>query len=265
MKARPRYRGLFATLLGVVAVAAVVGVVFRRADPSSPTAFQTPTVADDPIPEIVDLDRLDPIMAQAVRDAVAAVRSDRTSADAWGELGRVYHAHDYIDLARACYQRARRLDREAAAWPYYLAFLAAERGELDVATAHYSRVVELRPDYLPVYFRLGNALLAAERLDEAEATYRRLLELAPAEPWAHLGLGKVARRRDRGAAAARHLERSLELDPDNRQARYLLAMTRIELGQEAAGRELLAGLGSEEVAVLADPMLEEVRTRTRDV
>ena len=73
--------------------------------------------------EVGDLGPLDRSLRAAIEDRVAAVRRNPTSADAYGELGRLYHSHGYYSLARRSYQIAHRLAPRDA-WPYYLGVLA---------------------------------------------------------------------------------------------------------------------------------------------
>ena len=237
----------------------------RSGSGSSSAIRSTPPEIGREVPQIANLDALDPGMAGAVREAVASVRRDPGDAAAYGHLGLVYHAHDYVELARQCYERAHRLAPQVADWPYYLGFFAAGRGETQEAIRYFEKVIELRSDYLPAYFRLGNVLLAEGRLDEAQAAYRTMVTKAPREPWAYVGLGKAAGRQDRFEEAANQLRKALNLDPENRETLYLLAMAHAELGQEERASELLRGIEGSEVSPIADPMLERALRQTRDL
>ena len=261
---------LLVVIIGVLVERARSGTVERERSGSGSASRSAPTPSAPPetghrVPEIANLDQLDPGMARAVREAVAAVRRDPGDAAAYGHLGRTYHAHDYIELARQCYERAQRLAPQVPDWPYYLGFFAAERGETQEAARYFEKVIDLRSDYLPAYFRLGNVLVAEGLLDQAETTYRTLVTRDPREPWGYLGLGKAARRRDQFEEAAKHLSKALDLDPENRETLYLLAMAHVELGQEERASELLRGIESKEVSPLADPMLERALRQTRDL
>ena len=79
------------------------------------------------------LDALDPAVAAAIRDAVAAVEREPSSGARWGELGIVYHAHRYFALADRCYARAAALDPRAPDWPHLRGVLAEERGDVEAA------------------------------------------------------------------------------------------------------------------------------------
>ncbi len=228
-----------------------------------PGATSSASLPDLP-PRIPALETLDPGFATAVRDALAAVERDPSSATAVGALGRLYQAHRYVDQARLCYELAERLDGSRPDWPYYLGFLAAGRGEHDQAARYFERVLELRPSYWAARMRLGDSLLAAGDLGGAESAYRAVRAASAGAPWGELGLGKTARRRGQPEAAADHLRTALALGPSHRETRYLLAMTERQLGDVERAEELLTGLDQAEPDRLDDPMLEAVFALVRD-
>ncbi len=253
-----------------VVTVALLALLPGCADPASddPDAPSSTSSSTSPPPELVpripNFSELDPGFATAVRDAVAAVERDPSSAAAVGALGRIYQAHRHVDQARRCYERAAELDPDAAEWPYYLGFLASGRGAQDEAARYFERVLELRPSYWAARVRLGNALLAAGDLDAAEQAFRAARSAAPGTPWGELGLGKAARRRGRFEAAAEHLRSSLAADPRHRETRYLLAMTERQLGNAARAEELLRAIEKAEASSLDDPMMQAVFALFRD-
>lgn len=63
--------------------------------------------------------------------------------------------------------------------------------EIDVATWHMSRAVELQPTMAPAWLRLGRLHVASGRLDDAVADYRRALELVPDDVVARAALDRL--------------------------------------------------------------------------
>lgn len=53
------------------------------------------------------------------------------------------------------------------------------KGQLDTATTHYRRAMEIRPDYAPAHNNLGVVLRAQGKLDEAISAYRQALAERP--------------------------------------------------------------------------------------
>ncbi|HUP24759.1 MAG TPA: tetratricopeptide repeat protein [Thermoanaerobaculia bacterium] len=193
------------------------------------------------LPRIEDPEGLDPRLRQSLEVALARAESERT-ATAVGELGRLYNAHHYLESARRCYELARALDSRDPEWPYHLALLAAERGELESAIGLLRTVLELRPDYLPARSRLGDLLLTADRPTEARAVFSGIASGGSEEPWGALGLGKVELRLGAHQSAIEHLERALRLAPEHAETRYLLATAYRDLGRTDRAAELLRGL-----------------------
>ena len=76
------------------------------------------------VPRVGQLEGLDPAVAAAIRDAVAAVEREPANGARWGELGIVYNAHRYLALADRCYARAGELDTRAPDWPHLRGVLA---------------------------------------------------------------------------------------------------------------------------------------------
>ncbi|MEM6575557.1 MAG: hypothetical protein AAF736_14880, partial [Pseudomonadota bacterium] len=65
------------------------------------------------------------LLAQA-RERFEASASD--SASAYGELGMIYQANDFLQPARQAFETAQELAPADARWPYYLGMQAAREG-----------------------------------------------------------------------------------------------------------------------------------------
>lgn len=145
---------------------------------------------------------------------------------------------------------------ESLAANLQLGLLAAERGELDAAAAHYTAALRTRPDHGTTLYNYGNFLLRTGHPAEAIECYakamptqpksarlrnnagvanvqlgrvddaRREFEAAAAlDPgWAdpHVSLGVLAERAGDVTAARTHLQRALQLAPNNATARRAL-------------------------------------------
>ena len=92
------------------------------------------------------LDDLEPAVAEQIRDAqqrtagiVAKGGAARELADAYGSLGRVYHAYEFLDSAEPAYLNARRLASGNSEWPHLLGVLYQQTGRLDEAAEAFAR------------------------------------------------------------------------------------------------------------------------------
>ena len=106
-----------------------------------------------------DLGGMEPQVAALLREARQAVLSAPDSADAWGGLASAYDAHSLFDLAEIGYRRAVELAPRDFRWTYLRAIVREINGaEKEEVVALFGRAAELRPDYAPIYVRLGDAL-----------------------------------------------------------------------------------------------------------
>src|SRR5467141_2261039 len=62
-----------------------------------------------PDPPVADLAGAEPVVAEAIGVACAAVTGNPRSASAWGHLGMVLYAHDYLSEAEPCFVQAEKL------------------------------------------------------------------------------------------------------------------------------------------------------------
>lgn len=211
------------------------------------------------VPVFEEPEPMDPDVARAIDDAVAAARTNPRSAETFGRLGRIYHANEFYDLGARCYAIAARLDPATPDWPYYLGVLAAERGRSDEAEVHFREVARLSPGYAPVWARLGDLLLIRGERDEASTAFGRYLALEPGGSWGLVGLGKIARHSRRFDDAAQLLERALDAEPDHRQAAYLLATTYRDLERPREADELFARFAETPTSLAPpDPLIERM-------
>src|SRR5262245_3449040 len=64
------------------------------------------------------LDDVDPPIRASIVKAREEVRQKPRSAQAWGHLGMVFHAHDFNQEANICFAQAAHLDPAEPTWPY---------------------------------------------------------------------------------------------------------------------------------------------------
>jgi Tfp pilus assembly protein PilF len=164
----------------------------------------------NPVPEIplLALDGVDPEVAEVLSKQRAAVEQAPRSAEAWGRLAMLLHAHHFADQAVICYSAAEALDRANAIWPYLQGYLLQKGARPDQAISHFERAAALASADWPVpRFRLADLLLDLGRVDDAEREFRQVLATETdnkyARYYAQFGLAKVmiARQNDQSAVA----------------------------------------------------------------
>jgi len=88
------------------------------------------------------------------------------------------------------------------------------------ATEAFQQAVDLRPDEVDAWFRLGLARSANDEDDAAIAAYRKAAEMDPQHAKARNNLGNVLFRRDAYEEALTWYTRALEIEPDYMLASY---------------------------------------------
>ncbi|HEX9636860.1 MAG TPA: tetratricopeptide repeat protein [Acidobacteriota bacterium] len=237
-----------------------------QAESSEPS---TETFEPLPVPD-VSLEQLEAAVATQLHETqrlLDALRSERGSSaaelgEAYGELGRIYHAYRLDAQAEACYLNAIGFAPGDPRWPYYLASLYQSMGRPEQAASYYRRVVEAQPDSLAPRVHLGEMLLDQNRLAEARAQFERALRSDPACPAAQAGLGQVALAEQRYADAVRHFEAALQQVPEANRLHYSLAQAYRGLGNPERARRHLEQRGMVGVRP-PDPLIDELTELTR--
>jgi tetratricopeptide (TPR) repeat protein len=263
---------MIALAVVIVLLFAALGVVrwrdlsAARGASSGASAADRSSTASTAVPRVDRLEELDPAVAAAMRDAIAAVEREPQSGGRWGELGIVYNAHRYYAQADRCYARAAELDPAVADWPHLRGVLAEERGDAEAAAALYTAALERMPSDLAARYRLGNVLLQAGRVEQAESAYAELATAAPEQPWGTIGLGRAALRRGASDEAVERFERALAIDPGNDQAAFLLAGAYRAQGDSVQARGLAErSRDGVRAAAPADPIVDRVRGGLRSL
>ena len=136
--------------------------------------------SEAPVPPDPDLAGMEPQVADLLRGARQSVVADQSSAEAWGVLGAAYDAHGLMIVAELCYRRAHELAPEDFKWAYLLAVVREIQGADHAEVVElFGRAARIRPDYAPIYVRLGDALSLRGEHEAARDAFHRALRLEP--------------------------------------------------------------------------------------
>jgi tetratricopeptide (TPR) repeat protein len=188
------------------------------------------------------------------------VLRERSSAAAWGRLGKVLLAHGFNAAANRCFQQAESLDPAEPAWPYLQGLnLAVNDPEASI------RCLERAVPRFPAGSADGPRLLLAEvlleqgRLDQARPLLEDVHNAEPGNLRARLGLGRLALLRQDWRAGLEHLEACRDDVHARKRACALRAEAWDQLGEAErarAVRRLWAELPEDEP--WPDPLHEDV-------
>ena len=213
----------------------------------------------------IDLQGVHPDVAEAIQAATAAVRHQPRSAQSWGYLGMLLHAHEYYAEARTCYQLASRLDPQEFRWPYFLANLQ-ETDDRQAALAAYQRSVEIQPKYAQLHIRLAELLMDMGRPKDAERELESALQLAPENGQAQFRKAQLLFQRRAYQDSLEWAHRAADHRPPRRETHELLLQLYHRLGQtdEAAEESRLLRTSAFAGGYWPDPHFEELKRLRRD-
>lgn len=231
--------------------------VAQTVDSASPD--ETPATEEGGVP-VVDTIEMEPQVAERLEETRAAVLENPASAAAWGEFGKVAHAHELWEAARVAYAEAWALDPTDVRWPYYLGdVLSVVSSDPAEAVRAFRRALELDPDYAPAHMRLGRVLVAADEPEAAAEHFERALELAPNLQPARVALAQVRLAQGELDIAQELLETVLDATPRNAQALTTLGQVYMRRGRRDEAREVAArAAAAAEYNLFTDPRMGEV-------
>jgi tetratricopeptide (TPR) repeat protein len=223
----------------VIAALSLLAVGCNSSTPAPrPAAEEAVAVSLQPV-SLPDLAKADPAVADRIRAQHASVRAvtDRTDASdadrgrAFGELGTLLIAAQYLPEAEPPLQNARTLLPQDMRWPYYLGHLHRLQHATDKAIEAFERAHALSPDDVPTMVWLARLYVDQGRPDAAAPLLDRAVTLQPRSAAALFELGRIDLGKRDFARAADRLEAALRADAGAVQAHYPLAMAYRGLGR----------------------------------
>jgi tetratricopeptide (TPR) repeat protein len=226
----------------------------------------TSSAADAILPvELPDISGVaGPVQAQ-LREQFAALQQqiqkpDATPAaraSAYGEMGRLFIATEFLDAAGRCFTNAAALEPDGMRWIYYLGHIERLKNEPAKAAALFERALKLQGDHVPSLVWLGEMDLVQGLPDAARSPLEKALALQPREAAALYRLGRVEIETRDYAQAARHLEAALALQPESSSIHYPLALAYRGLGDSRRAEAQMRLRGNVDVPP-ADPLMQQV-------
>ena len=104
-----------------------------------------------------------------------------------------------------------------------LAQEASKEARYEDVAKHYEKAIEITPDDIVLYVKLGRSLIAQSRFEEAIPVLEAAVALKPKAAVAWLNLGRAFLRLDRPSEAEPCFRRTLKIDKRNIHAAWYLA------------------------------------------
>jgi tetratricopeptide (TPR) repeat protein len=249
----------------VAALACGFGVLVLT--PGCRSQAPRPEKAAPPAVERVELPDISaasaPVQAQireryaALQQQVAAGTSPASLAAAYGEMGRLFMATEFLDQAGRCFTDAQALEPTAMAWTYYLGHVARLQNNPSRAAAQFDRALTMQPDHVPSLIWRAEMDLVEGQPESARPLLEKALALQPREAAALYRLGRAKLAANDYGGAVRDLEAALALRPDASAIHYPLALAFRGLGEPKRADAQMQLRGNVDVAP-TDPLLQQV-------
>lgn len=231
---------------GLIAIAVIVSVLIPR--PSSPP--------------MIDFNGANPAVRTAIESAIQKVKEDLRSGLAWGRLGMVLSAHEYVAESLVCYREAQRWDQWEYRWPYLLA-VGLEVSDPRSAIQEYRHAIERDGSVPAPRIRLAELHLNLGQLDDAEEQLRSLKTSMPDDGRVLFRMAQLLYRRGKLHEALSLATSAHDSAPQQRQVAELVRQLR-----RATGKDGFAVAGDKPSIQTQtgwpDPLLESVRSLRRD-
>jgi tetratricopeptide (TPR) repeat protein len=248
--------------LGVFAAGVLAGVTFLRWRGEEPKGAKAPPAitfaseadgvrvaridvtalaawcARHDLPEPPAIERMEGVLAEHFGAALGAAA--RPSAEALGQLGRIYESLDAHRAAGECFALAREKDPKELRWVYHLGCVHQVTGRRSEAIRTFEDALEVDPSYPVTWARLATLYLEEGRRSDARRAFEHYVELRPNDWLGHAGLGRLELEAGSPEKALAHLERAERLGPNDFQVNYYLGRTYSALGRRDLAQAHLA-------------------------
>lgn len=135
-------------------------------------------------------------------------------AEAYYNLGNLYHLRKLYSEAIRCYQKALQLKPDFVEACYNLGNTYLDRKEFEKAKSHYQRTLDLNPGYADAHFNLGIALFELGKFNDAIAAYQNALALTPDRVEAHYNMAIAFQAQSKLKAAIACYQKAVHFKPD---------------------------------------------------
>ena len=217
--------------------------------------------------ELPDLDGAHASVQTQLQAAAAALDaagggSAEARAAAYGRLGLLLMAGEYLEAAEPSLTNAVRLLPHEFRWTYYLAHLYRQQGDLERAAEYFERAHDRRPDDFPALVWLISTRLRLGQPEAVEPWLAQARALRPGSAVVRFQEGRAAAANRDHAGTVEHLTAVLRLDPSASVVHYPLAMAYRALGDLEAAQYHLgltgeSGDGGGELG-LTDPLMADL-------
>jgi Tfp pilus assembly protein PilF len=153
---------------------------------------------------------------------------DRSFIPAYSALATSYLSQGKLEMAKFIAQRG--LDRGAddPSILNILGILSQKQGKNGAARNLFERALQKNAEYGPALINLANMMIQNFEYEAAELALQKAVDTNPDNAAAYVAMASLQRRTGRKDAAVESLQKALDLDPGNGNARFNLAMIKLQ-------------------------------------
>ena len=211
-------------------------------DPEKPKLVPVPIPSLEALERSV-VDQIQDVQNQLRDHALAESTPQAEVTEAFGLMGKVYHAYEFFEAAVACYTNASRLGPDQYQWPHLLGVIYKTQGDLEQAAQFFEQARALEPLSVATQIRLGRVWLALNKREEARQILEGVLSSGMESAATLQSLGELALVEKRFENAIEILKQALELRPEANRLYYLLGMAYRGLKQMGLAEQALEKSG----------------------
>jgi tetratricopeptide (TPR) repeat protein len=214
-----------------------------------------------PLPT-VNTSEFSPSIRDEIERELAAAKAAPQDASRNGRLGMLLHAHDRLQAAANCYERARLLQPREYKWFYLSGVSHASLSRNQEAVELFKRALAERPDDVPAQLRLADALLATSQYNASRKNYESVVQRLPGDAIAYYGIGRTFAAEGNIASAAEFYKQACDRYPRYAAAQYALGLAYRQLGRADEAKLHLQAYEQDKSAAPPrdDPLLAEVQS-----
>lgn len=216
-------------LIVLIALGAIgAGVYFLMFNQPKPEARVIPRI---------ELESIDSEIADAISGAIEKIESNPEDAEAWGNLGEIYYAHNYGTKSVEALKVAQDLAPTVAKWPYLRGMIFAE-ADVSAGMPLVEKALELAPDDVEIRARHAEFLFDLRDMEAAEKEFRDILKVRK-HPRLHVGLARVYFRQGELEKSRKQAEEAKTMADSHRAPYEMLVRIYQKMGETQKAKENL--------------------------
>lgn len=212
------------------------------------------------LPPLPSFER-EPVILQRRLAAAHAAASQSGAIKDLIDYVTLLHANGFAARAASGWELLVSIDPTNARWPYYLAHLRRDEGDIGETARLLQQTVEEDPTYTPAWLQLGDMALKSAKFELAQTYYQERLDRIPGDPYARIGLARIELQKGNRNAARAGLQNIVEDHPKFSSAHNLMArMYREDGDTNLAELHRWEGYRSGRFVTAEDPWLRDLES-----